>query len=524
MLTRTLTAGGGRTLHGLLAWHATYAPRRPFLAFEQEPGQVRTTSYGEFFLRARQVAGLLRDAGIRPGDRVNVHLTNQPEFYESWFGAALAGAVLVPTNPLASPDELGFVLRHANCRAVITERDLHRVVVEAEAGTPVFVVGSGGADDFDACVRASAPHSAVDGIDTASDRIAGVLYTSGTTSRPKGVLVSHAAYVAAGETVAGQLRLRPDDRQLVVLPLFHGNAQYYSTMSALVTGTSIGLVPRFSARRWSAQAAALEATVTSLFAAPMRMILAAEPSEHDRRHRLRVGMFAQNVSEAELLEFEGRFGVPMVQLYGMTETVTPPTMGPLHGDRRPHSIGRPVPGAVLRIVDDWGKDVETGEAGELLVGGEPGRTLMTGYLDDPESTAKALRDGWLHTGDTVRADPDGYLHFVDRAKDVIKRSGENVASAEVERVLNEHPAVFESAVVAVPDAMRDEAVKAFVALHTDAEASAEDLRHWCAQRLAKFKVPEFMQFVDRLPRTSVGKIQKHLLRNDEESSGNSPGR
>ncbi|MEV5539818.1 AMP-binding protein [Saccharopolyspora shandongensis] len=519
MLTTTLTAGDGRTLHGLLAWHATYAPRRTFLAFEPEPGCVRTTSYGEFYLRARQVAGLLRDAGVRPGDRVNVHLTNQPEFYESWFGTALAGAVLVPTNPLASADELGFVLRHANCRAVITERSLHGVVAEAAAGTPVLVVGSGGADDFDACVRASSPHAVED---TTSEQTASVLYTSGTTSRPKGVLVSHAAYAAAGETVAGQLRLGPDDRQLVVLPLFHGNAQYYSTMSALVTGASIGLAPKFSASRWSAQAAALEATVTSLFAAPMRMILAAEQSEHDRGHRLRAGMFAQNVSEAALREFEGRFGVPMVQLYGMTETVTPPTMGPLHGDRRPHSIGRPVPGAVLRIVDAAGEDVEPGEAGELLVGGEPGRTLMTGYLDDPDSTAKALRDGWLHTGDTVRADRDGYLHFVDRAKDVIKRSGENVASAEVERVLNEHPAVFESAVVAVPDPTRDEAVKAFAVLQAGAEATAEDLRQWCAQRLAKFKVPEFVQFVDRLPRTSVGKIQKHLLRN--EFSGNSPGR
>jgi crotonobetaine/carnitine-CoA ligase len=342
--------------------------------------------------------------------------------------------------------------------------------------------------------------------------IHGVLYTSGTTSRPKGVLVSHGAYVYAGEVVAQHIRLRPDERQLIVLPLFHGNAQYYSTMSALVTGASIALASRFSASRWSALAGELSATVASLFAAPIRMILAAPEAPADRRHALRLALFAQNVSEDQLAAFEERFGVPLAQLYGMTETVAPPTINPIYGERRNHTIGRPTLSAEVRVVDPDGRDVAPGEPGELIIRGSPGRTLMSGYLDNPEATARALRDGWLYTGDQVRALPGGYLEFVDRDKDLIKRAGENISTVEVERVIDAHPAVHEVAVVGLPDPMYDSIVAAFVVRVPGAELDADELIAWCAARLAKFKVPARVEFVGELPRTPVGKIQKHLLR------------
>src|SRR5262249_28373179 len=249
-----------------------------------------------------------------------------------------------------------------------------------------------------------------------------VLYTSGTTSRPKGVLVTHAAYLHVGDVVAGHVRVRNDDRMLVVLPLFHGNAQYYSTMSALVSGASIALTPRFSASRWSEQAHLLDATVASLFAAPIRMILAQQASRHDRAHRLRVTLFAQNVSDEQHAGFERRFGVPLVQLYGMTETVVPVTINPLYERRRPVAIGRPVLSAELAVVGPDGAEVPTGVPGELIVHGQPGRTMMAGYLHDPSATAAAVQGGWLHTGDSVRRDDDGYLYFVDRRKDMIKRA------------------------------------------------------------------------------------------------------
>jgi crotonobetaine/carnitine-CoA ligase len=306
--------------------------------------------------------------------------------------------------------------------------------------------------------------------------------------------------------------MQPDDRMMIVLPLFHANAQYYSTMPALVTGASIAVSERFSASRWSRQVACHSATLASLFAAPIRMILAQDRHPLDAENGLRAVIFSQNITEQQLAEFQDRFGCPLLQLYGMTETIAPPTLNPLYGDRRNMGIGRPTLPASVRIIDEDGKDVSSGEVGQLLVAGTPGVTLMAGYLDDPGATQEALRSGWLHTGDNVRADEDGYLYFVDRGKDMIKRAGENISAGEVEAVINSHPRVFDCAVVGVPDSVRDEAVKAFVVPVEGDPISAADLMEWCARSLAKFKVPGAIEFVASLPRTSVGKIQKEKLR------------
>ncbi|MFF9479883.1 AMP-binding protein [Streptomyces sp. NPDC014733] len=502
---------GQDTVHGVLRRHARSRPDRPFLSFLDESGAVTTVTYGEMDRRAERMADLLVSRGVGPGSRFHVHLTNRPEFFDAWFGAAKAGAVMVPTNPLSTADELSYVLSHAECRLSLTQPELLTTAQVAAIDSPcceqLLVTGSESLER----ALATAPARPAHVVDDPSAPL-GVLYTSGTTSRPKGVVVPHAAYLHSGEVVARQLRLRQEDRQLIVLPLFHGNAQYYSSMSALVTGASIALTPRFSASRWSAQAVRLGATVASLFAAPIRMILAQQPSVHDAAHRLRAVMFAQNVTDAQLAEFEERFRVPLLQLYGMTETVAPPLMNPLHGRRRNQSMGRPVHGARLRVVDERLRDVARGRSGELLVGGVPGRTLMAGYLGDPGATAEALGGGWLRTGDHVRVDTDGFVHFVDRGKDVIKRAGENVSSSEIERVVNAHPAVFESAVVGVPDPIRDETVKVFVVLNGQHHFTEGQLIEWCAARLASFKVPGCVEVVEGLPRTSVGKIRKHLLR------------
>jgi carnitine-CoA ligase len=345
--------------------------------------------------------------------------------------------------------------------------------------------------------------------------VAAVLYTSGTTSRPKGVLVTHANYLHAGTVVAKHLQVSPDDRWLVVLPLFHANAQYYSSMSALIAGASIAVMARFSASRWAQQAARHSATLASLFAAPIRMILGQPGSPTDAVNNLRAVIFSQNVTDSQLQQFESRFGAPLLQLYGMTETIAPPILNPLHGERRNMSLGQPTLGARLRVVDVAGHDVPAGTTGELLVHGRPGVTLMAGYLDDEDATAAALKGGWLRTGDNVRVDPDGYIHFVDRAKDMIKRAGENIAAGEIEAVVNAHPAVFECAVVGVPDELRDEAIKLFVVTKAGAAASQDEILAWCEERLAKFKVPSFIEFTDALPRTPVGKIRKDVLRNME---------
>lgn len=465
-----------------------------WLAFEPKPGTVVETSWGTALERACSAAALLSSHGVAAGDRFHLHLTNCPEFYDFWLAAALTGSVMVPTNPALTAEEIAYVTGHARTRLSITEADLAPTVVDAVelSRAPVLIAGDS--------IGSDAPAPFPDHIARPLDPV-GILYTSGTTSKPKGVLVTNAAYLYSGHVVAEHLRLRPDDRQLIVLPLFHGNAQYYSTMSALVTGASVALAPRFSASRWSEQARGMNATVASLFAAPIRMLLAAPPSPSDHAHRLRVALFAQNVTPGELESFEARFACPLAQLYGMTETVAPPIMNPVFGETRNHTMGRPVLGTRIRIVD-----------GELQVAGEPGVTMMTGYLDNPEATAVTLVDGWLRTGDQVEVDDDGYLIFTDRAKDVIKRAGENISSTEIEAVINTHPAVFEAAVVGVPDPMYDEIVVAVVVLKSDVATTEEEVIEHCRKRLAKFKVPVRVEFVSELPRTPVGKVQKHLIK------------
>lgn len=504
-----LTAAGPETIATALARGAEQWMGEPFLLFESSKGEVVERSWGEAAARAARMANLLTSLGVERGDRVNVHLTNCPEFYDCWFGCSLAGAVMVPTNPLLSPAELNYELDHARCVVSVTQPGL---AAEVEAARPevlqeVVVARGRGFEE-----RLGGHSEVFDATGRGPDDVVAILYTSGTTSRPKGVMVTNANYLYAGEVVAQHLRIRPDDRWLVVLPLFHANAQYYSTMSAVVSGASIALSERFSASRWSRQAARHRATLASLFAAPIRMILAQEPHPKDAHNELRAVIFSQNVTEEQLEAFEGRFGAPLLQLYGMTETIAPATLNPLYGARRNMTIGPPTLGTRVRIVDDSGQDVPPGRVGELLVGGVEGRSLMAGYVDDPDATEQALRGGWLHTGDNVCADADGYLLFVDRAKDMIKRAGENIAAGEVEAVVNAHPAVFESAAVGIPDDVRDEAIKAFVVLHPGASATPEGIIVWCRERMARFKVPSQVEFVDELPRTSVGKIRKDVLR------------
>jgi crotonobetaine/carnitine-CoA ligase len=499
---------GDRTVAGVLLSGARRHPERPLLVYDDGSGEHLTLSWAATAKRTEAVAAELERRGVGPGDRIHVHLPNRPEFMLVWFAAARLGASIVPTN-LASPaPEIAFVLEHSGASLSVTDAD-GRAVTEAawEAAGARGRIVECEADDLmgltDGKASVPMPHNSAE---------LAVLYTSGTTSRPKGVRITHANYVYVGEVVAGTLRMRPDDRVLIVLPLFHANAQYYTTMSVLVTGATLILARRFSASRFAEQAIAHGATLSSLFSAAVRMILAKDSAPHWRSTPLRAVIFGQNLSPGELATWDERLGVPLVQLYGMTETIGPPLFNPLFGEARRTSIGRTTLGYRCRIVRDDGSDALVGEAGQLLVQGEPGVSLMAGYLDDEAATSAAIRDGWLATGDVVRLDEDGLVSFVDRDKDMIKRAGENVAASEVEAVLRDHPDVRDACVVGVPDAMRDEAIAAFVVLREDATATEDGILGWCAARLASFRVPGAVEFLDELPRTAVGKIQKHVLK------------
>ena len=517
-------ADATRTLGALLEARTRATPEAPFLVFDDLDGCVTARTYGEFDRDANRAAHLLGRLGVGRGDTITLLLSNSLEFLALWFGAARLGAVIVPVNTASSVSELEYLVGHSESRLIFTDVarfDLARKVRDRcpEVGD-VIVCGSGAPlpeTDFHRLLE-ECPETPPGGEAPSPTDEAAILYTSGTTARPKGVLVTHANYLCAGETVARAVRLTPADRHLVVLPLFHGNAQYYSTMSALVTGASVALMARFSASRFFDQAIAHGCTVSSLFAAPIRMLLAQPRRPEVARNDLRAVLFAQSVTPAQLAEWEERFGAPLMQLWGMTETMGPPIINPYDGERRNMSMGLPAPGYTSRLVDEEGHPVARGEVGQIVVRGEPGLSLMKGYYKNPEATAETLRDGWLRSGDNARQDEDRYYHFVDRAKDMIKRSGENVAAGEVEAVIREHPAVFDCAVIGVPDEMRDEAIVAVVVPRPaeGGEAAAalteDDVLAWCRERLASFRVPQFVRFRAELPRTAVGKIRKHVLR------------
>jgi carnitine-CoA ligase len=505
------------TLTGVLRQRAAAAEQQVFIVSETAAGDVRSVTFAGLEARATRLARFLGSRGVGHGSRIHAHLPNCPEFTECLFAAAQLGAVMVPTSPDSTPDDLAYVLSHSGATISVTEPALLPGVIEARDLAPdlgeVLVARSGrslpGSRLFEEALAGENQEPI--GTQAEPGDTAVILYTSGTTGWPKGVEITHAGLLFAGEVLAQSLRMRPDDRWLVALPLFHGNALFYSTMSALVTGASLALMENCEPDRWAAQAARHRATLASLFATQIRMVLAQPPGGAEADGALRATVYAQNLAERQVAEFESRFRCPLVQLYGMTETVAPPLINPLYAERRTASIGRAVSHVPLRVVDAGGKDVGTGEAGQLLVGGVPGQTIMRGYYNNAAATADVLRDGWLHTGDYVHADADGYYYFDGRGSDLLKPRVDNVSTAEIERVVMENWAVQECVAVGVPDPIQAEAIKLYVVRQPGEPLSREEVYDWCARRLAEHKRPDLIEFADALPRTPVGKVDRLAL-------------
>jgi len=505
------------TLNGLLSSRCAQRARHPLLL-----GAERSSSYAEFAARVDAAARALHSRGIAAGDRVGVMATNSANMVTLLFSLARLGAILVPVNPEFGPRETGYILRHAGVCAVATLPATHATARESVtelSPAPWFFLLEGTHETlptFDAMLD-TAPAAETPSAG-GPDATVLMLYTSGTTGFPKGVMHSQRNFVLAGEGFVARMWLQAEDRLMCVLPMFHINALFYSLAGTLAAGASLVLVPKFSASSFWRSAAECGATQVNIIAA-IGNILARRPREEfDPRHRLRVIYGAPITPELERI-FREDFNVPvMIEGYGMTE-IPGACNNPYHGERRANSMGLParhpdpdVKFAELRVVDDRGADLPDGAEGELWV-----RTpiLMRGYYKDPEQTAASLHDGWFKTGDLVRRDADGYFYFVARKKDIIRRRGENISGAEIDRVVDDHPAVVRSAAIPVPSELGEDEILVAIVPKPGAAVSAEEIAAWCRARLAAIKLPRYVVFVDALPTTATERVQKFQLRGDK---------
>ena len=488
---------------------------RPFLTWESREGRVHTWTYESFDSLVQRTAGGLAAHGAIAGDAVHLVLANSPAFVATWLAAMQLGAWIVPSDPFAPAGELGGHLSRTSARIGICSSDrvdTYRNAV-GDRATDLIAVDE---DDTTLDVLAGPPVTRAR--PGPLDRAA-VMFTSGTTSAPKGVVITQANYAFAGDVMASAAALTPADRCLVVLPLFHANAQYYSFAAAISAGASVVLIPAFSASGFLAQAARHGATHASLFAAPLRMILAKKPPP-EPSIALRHCWFAQDIAAEQHAELTRLFGCAPRQLYGMTETIPAVLSSPALRARH-DAIGGPTLGCAVRLAA-----LGANEHPEIQVGGRRGVELFAEYLDDPATTAESFTaDGWFRTRDRAWTDEHGEWRFAGRNADVLKVAGENVSTVEIEAVLSAHIDVLEAAVIGEADPMRDEVPIAFVvaAPHVD-HLDIDALHQWCEERLSKVKRPRRIEIVEELPRTSVGKIRKFLLRTPAHVGPESPPR
>jgi crotonobetaine/carnitine-CoA ligase len=505
------------TLPQILERRAELTPERRFVTLGEE-----SLTFADFAGRAAKAAAALADSGVRRGDRVAVMMSNSVTFLELWFGTALLGGVLVPINTGLRGDSLSYVVEHSAPTVLACGAELATACDDALPGgalpTPRFAFGGVGGswqpgEGWLAGAYALPQRPRLDPGDPAS-----ILYTSGTTGRPKGAINPQNVFGLTGsEYCREHVVVGADDVLYTCLPLFHVNAMMLSTMGSLVSGLPLIMDTRFTASGFFDQLRRHGVTVFNYVGAMLTMIFKQPERESDSVNPARIAV--GGAAPAELWpQFERRFGVSIREIYGLTETGCY-CVGSPPDDPRVGKIGRPVSWSEIRIEDEDGGQAPIGEPGEIAIRSRRPDVLFKGYYKDPEATAEAMRGGWFHSGDRGRLDPDGYFVFLDRIKDVIRRRGENISSFEVERVLNDHGAVAESAVVGVPSELGEEDVMAVIALTPGSRVAPEELIAHCEGRMAPFMVPRYVRFVEALPKTATARVQKYLLREEPVGPG-----
>jgi acyl-CoA synthetase (AMP-forming)/AMP-acid ligase II len=496
------------TLPALMARAAVAFSSREFLRFG-----ARSITFAQADQLTSRLANVLVAHGIGRGDRVAIMMGNQPGWPLSWLAILKAGAVTVPVNSSYRATDLQFVLADSGASILLTVPERLELVAGVRDACPALreVWTLDDLDDEIAQASPTAPSHLI-----TRDDPANLQYTSGTTGFPKACILPHDYWMRIGWLAAGYAELRSDDVVLTAQPFSYIDPQWNAAM-CLTAGVPLVVLPRFSASGFWPAVRDHGATVFYVLGTMPLLLFRQPPSDEDRGNRVRLVLCSGIVPDLHR-EFEERWGAPWREAYGMTETGAD-LMVPIGAEETVGSgaIGRPVPTKEVQIVDEGGRPVQDGEPGEIVVRGRP---LMLGYWNQPEATADTLRDGWLHTGDLGYRDRDGWFHLVGRLKDMVRRGGENISCAEVEGVLGQHPSVLQAALVPVSDDLFGEEPKAFVRLRDPTVAGsgmAEELLGFARERLARFKVPRFIEFADEFPLTPSERIAKpELLKGRED--------
>jgi acyl-CoA synthetase (AMP-forming)/AMP-acid ligase II len=482
--------------------------------------EARTWSYAQVAAEVGRLRRAYRAAGYGHGHRAGLLLLNRPEFLFHFLALNELGVSIVPLSPDWRAAELEYLLGHSEIcvAATIPERAPTLAQAARVTGRTLVLTDPQGSAIAPAPQRPPRQHLPVD-----ADTECALLYTSGTTGRPKGCVLPNEYFLCAGRwytSIGGLISVRAgSERMLTPLPMMHMNALAFSTLCMVMTGGCLVLLDRFHPKSWWASVRESRATIVHYLGVMPAILLADPPSAQDREHRVRFG-FGAGVNPRHHAAFETRFGFPLIEAWAMTETGSGAV---LIANREPRHvgtscIGMAAPELACRVVDEQGTDVAPGEPGELLVrhaGREPRYGFFRHYLKDPAATEEAWRDGWFHTGDLVSRDAQGMFRFIDRRKNIIRRSGENISAVEVEAVLVQHPQVRSAAVTAVPDELRGDEVFACIVPREPAPEPtrlAEELAQLSRERLAYYKAPGYVAFCEQLPLTPTEKLKRSELR------------
>ncbi|MFD1926857.1 fatty acid--CoA ligase family protein [Sporosarcina siberiensis] len=488
----------------------------------------KDTSYAEFDQSVSMFASALQDLGVEKGDHVAFLLGNTPHFLISLYATMRIGATAIPVNPIYTPDEISYIIHNSDAKAVIA-LDLLLPLVEQAAGafpsvehyiicetvpeTPAKLAAlpedlKQKVHSFSGLIATGKPN--VEPVDVDGNETAIILYTSGTTGQPKGAMLTHTNIYSNARDIADYLGFSADDRVVATLPVFHVFALSVVVNAPLLTGATVLLQPRFSPAEVFKLVKEQKATVFAGVPTMYNFLYQYPDGKTEDFESVRLSISGGSSLPVSLLhDFEEKFDVRISEGYGLSEASPVTCFNPLDRDRIPGSIGTDIVNVENKVVNELGEDVKDGEVGELVVRGP---NVMKGYYKMPEETEATIRNGWLYTGDMARRDENGYFYIVDRKKDLIIVGGYNVYPREVEEVLFAHRDIIEAAVVGVPDPDLGEEVLAFVVLKEGTSLTKAEVLTYCAARLAKYKIPKHIHFLDELPKNTTGKILKRSLK------------